>query len=187
MRRLRQLPAHTVLLCEDETVLRLFPVLRRAWALRGEQARVAITGQNAKRVVFGAINLRTGHRIVWRRPTMQQAHFQAFLRLVREAYPGRRRALLLDEAPGHRAAKRQALAAQLDLVLIWLPKPGAEFNAMDQLWRELKGHISAHYQYPTIDAHAAAAEQWIRSLTPTEALRKAGIRSKNFWLKSFIK
>ena len=118
---------------------------------------------------------------------MQQAHFQAFLRLVREAYPGRPMALLLDEAPGHRASKSQLVAAQLDRVLIWLPKQCAEFNAMDQLWRELKGPISANYQYPTIDAHAAAAEQWIRSLTSTEALRKAGIRSKNFWLKSFIK
>lgn len=168
-------------------MLRLFPVLRRAWALRGEQAHVAITGQNAKRVLFGAINLRTGHRVVLRRPNMAQEHFQAFLRLLREAYPGRPMVLLLDEAPGHRAAKSQGLAAQLDIVLIWLPKQCSELNAMDQLWRELKGHISANYQYPTIDEHAAAAEQWIRSLTSTEALRKAGIRSKNFWLKSFIK
>lgn len=168
-------------------MLRLFPVLRRAWALRGEQARVAITGQNAKRVLFGAINLRTGHRVVLRRPNMTQEHFQAFLRLLREAYPGRPMVLLLDEAPGHRAAKSQGLAAQLDIVLIWLPKQCSELNAMDQLWRELKGHISANYQYPTIDEHATAAEQWIRSLTSTEALRKAGILSKNFWLKSFIK
>jgi transposase len=168
-------------------VLRLFPVLRRAWALRGEQAHVPITGCNAKRVLFGAINLRTGHRIILRRPNMEQVHFQAFLRLLREAYPGRRIALLLDEAPSHRAAKSQRLAAQLDIALIWLPKHCAELNAMDQLWRELKGHISANYQYPTIKEHAAAAEQWIRSLTPTEALRKAGIRSKNFWLKSLIK
>jgi transposase len=159
-----------VLLGEDETVLRLLPVLRRAWALRGEQARVAITGCNAKRVLFGAINLRTGHRVVLRRPNMEQAHFQAFLRLLREVYPGRPIALLLDEAPCHRAAKSQALAAQLDIALLWLPKQCAELNPMDQLWRELKGHISANYQYPTIDAHAAAAEQWLRSLTPTEAL-----------------
>ena len=176
-----------MLLFEDETVLRLFPVLRRAWALRGEQAHVAITGCNAKRVLFGAINLRTGHRIILRRPNMEQVHFQAFLRLLREAYRGRRIALLLDEAPSHRAAKSQSLAADLDIELIWLPKQCAELNAMDQLWRELKGHISANYQYPTIEEHAAAAEQWIRSLTATEALRKAGIRSKNFWLKSFIK
>ena len=168
-------------------MLRLFPVLRRAWALRGEQAHVAITGGNAKRVLFGAINLRTGHRLLWRRPTMEQAHFQAFLRLVREAYPGRPIAVLLDEAPSHRAAKSQDLAAALGIELLWLPKQCAELNVMDQLWRELKGHISANYQYPTIEEHAATAEQWIRSLTPTEALRKAGIRSKNFWLKSFLK
>jgi DDE superfamily endonuclease len=168
-------------------VLRLFPVLRRAWALQGEQAHGAITGCNAKRVLFGAINLRTGHRIILRRPNMEQVHFQAFLRLLREAYPGHRIALLLDEAPSHRAAKSQSRAADLDIELIWLPKQCAELNAMDQLWRELKGHISANYQYPTIEEHAAAAEQWLRSLTPTEALRKAGIRSKNFWLKSFIK
>ena len=139
-------PAHTVLLGEDETVLRLCPVLRRAWALRGEQARVAMTGCNAQRVVCGAINLRTGHRVVLRRPHREQAHFQAFLRLLREAYPGRSIALLLDEAPCHRAAKRQALAAQLGIALLWLPKQCAELNPMDQLWHELKGHISANYQ-----------------------------------------
>jgi hypothetical protein len=38
-----------------------------------------------------------------------------------------------------------------------------------------------------VEHHAAAAEQWIMSLTATEALRKAGILSHNFWLKSFIK
>ena len=79
------------------------------------------------------------------------------------------------------------MAAPLGIVLLWLPKQCAELKAMEQLWRELKSHISANYQNPTIDAHAAAAEEWILSLTPTEALRKAGILSPNFWLKSFIK
>src|SRR6266446_639859 len=85
------------------------------------------------------------------------------------------------------ASRSQTLAAQLDIGLIWLPKPCAELHAMDQLWRELKGHISANYQYPTIDEHAAAAAQWIMALTSTEARRKAGILSKHFWLKSFLK
>ena len=107
VRRLRQLPAPTVLLGEDETVLRLFPALRRAWALQGEQAHVTMTGCNAKRVLFGAINLRTGHGVVLYRPNMEQAHFQPSLRLVREAYPGCPIALLLDEAPGQCAATRQ--------------------------------------------------------------------------------
>jgi hypothetical protein len=55
-------------------------------------------------------------------------------------------ALLVDEAPRHRAAKSQGLAVDLDIALLWLPKPWAEFNALDQLWRALQGHISAHYQ-----------------------------------------
>lgn len=176
-----------MLLFEDETVLRLFPVLRRAWALRGEQSKIGITGRNAKRVLYGTINLRTGHRIIQRSPDMRQEHFHTFLRLLRRSYPGRQIWLLLDEAPGHVASKSQALAKQLDIVLIWLPKQCSELNAMDQLWRDLKSNISANHQYANIDEHAAYAEAWVMSLSRTEALRKASMLSDDFWLKSFFK
>lgn len=132
------MPPGAVLLFEDETILRLFPILRRAWSLRGEQAIVPITGKNAKRVLFGTINPRTGHRIVLCRPNMRQENFQDFLRLLRHAYPGRQIWLLLDEAPCHIAPKSQALAKRLNIELIWLPKQCSELNAMDQLWRGLK-------------------------------------------------
>ena len=181
------MPADAVLLFEDETVLRLFPVLRRAWALRGEQAKIGITGRNAKRVLFGTINPVTGHRIIQRSPNMRQEHFQAFLRLLRRSYPGRPLWLLLDEAPGHMAARSQALAEKLDIVLIWLPKQCSELNAMDQLWRDMKSNISANHQYSNIDEHAEYAESWVMFLTCTEALRKASILSDDFWLKSFFK
>lgn len=181
------MPVGAVLLFEDETVVRLFPVLRRAWALRGEQARIGITGRNAKRVLFGTINPRTGHRIIQQAPNMRQEHFHAFLCLLRRSYPGRQLWLLLDEAPSHRAAKSQALAQQLDIVLIWLPKQCSELNAMDQLWRDLKSNISANHQYADIDKHAVYAKAWVRSLSRTEALRKASILSDGFWLKSFFK
>ncbi len=95
-------------LFEDETILRLFPVLRRAWSLRGEQAGVPITGNNAKRVLFGTLNPRPGHRIGFRWLNMRQESFQAFLRFLRHSYPGRAIGLLLDEAPGHIAPKSQA-------------------------------------------------------------------------------
>lgn len=72
VRRLKQMPDNAVLLFEDEIIVRLFPVLRRAWALRGEQAKVAISGRNARRVLFGTINPRTGHRILMRAPNMRQ-------------------------------------------------------------------------------------------------------------------
>ena len=94
--------------------------------------------------------------------------------------------MLIDEAPGHIAAKSQALAAELGIELIWLPKQCPELNPMDQLWKELKGKISANFQYASIDEHALNAEEWLLSLQPREALRKAGVLSKNFWLHAFL-
>lgn len=186
MRRIKGLAAGTVLLFEDETLLRLFPMLRRAWSRRGEPARVPISGRNAKRVLYATLNPRTGHRLLMRAPNMRQAHFQRFLRLVRRAYRDRPLALLLDEAPAHRAGRSETLAARLRIELIWLPKQCSELNAMDQLWRGLKQAVSANYQFENIEAHLEGAEHWMRSLSPSEALRKAGVRSKNFWLRAFV-
>src|SRR5947209_14950662 len=62
-RRLRALPQGSAKLAEDETDLRLFPPLRAGWARRGEEAPVPISGGNAKRVLFGAINIETGRRL----------------------------------------------------------------------------------------------------------------------------
>ena len=70
----------------DWTLLRLFPPLRATWALVGTQAVVPITGANAKRVLFGAIDLRTAHRIVLIRRHAGQADAQAFLSELRRRY-----------------------------------------------------------------------------------------------------
>ncbi len=180
------MPAGAVLLMEDETILRLFPVLRRAWSLRGQQAEVPITGRNAKRVLFATINLRTGHRSCLRAANMRQVNFHALLSEVRRRYGKRPVWMLLDEAPCHIAAKNQALAAAFDIHVVWLPKQCSELNSMDQLWKELKGTISANHQFSSIEEHADYAERWLLGLTDKEALRKASVLSKNFWLRAFL-
>lgn len=180
------MPANAGLLMEDETSLRLFPVLRRAWSLRGQQAEVPITGRNAKRVLFATINLRTGHRICLRGANRRQVNFHALLSKVRRRYAQRPVWMLLDEAPCHIAAQSQALAAALDITMVWLPKQCSELNSMDQLWKELKGNVSANHQFSSIGEHADHAEGWLMSLTNEEALRKASVLSKNFWLQSFL-
>jgi len=77
------MPGDAVLLFLDATLLRWFPPLRSIWAFRGEQAVVPITGRNAKRVLLGVLNPRTGHRLVFRRYRYRQEDFQAFLRYLR--------------------------------------------------------------------------------------------------------
>lgn len=180
------MPARAVLLFSDATILRWFPPLRYVWAFRGEQAKVKITGRNAKRVSFGTINPRTGHRVVLRRPRQRQEDFQAFLRYLRRRYRGRPIWLLLDKASCHQAAASQRLAARLGVILLWLPKQCPELNSQDHLWKELKRLIAANRQFRTIDEEADYAERWLLGLTSTEALRKAGVLSDDFWLKAFV-
>lgn len=172
-----------MVLCADWTLLRLFPPLRAAWAPRGMPARVPITGENAKRVLFGAINVRTGHRIVLVRRRAGSADAGAFLGELRRCYRHRGTIwLLVDRASGHTSRATQALAARLDIQLVWLPKQAPELNAMDQLWRELKRLVAANRQAASIEALATSAHLWVLMLTPTEARRKAGLLSPRCWL-----
>lgn len=181
------MPTSAVLLFEDETLVRLFPVLRRAWALSGEPMAIGITGKNAKGVLFAAINLRTGHRVLMQHPKLDQAGFQAFLQVLSHRYSGREVWLLLDSGTPHTAPKSQALAQRLNIQLVWLPKQCPELNGMDHLFKDVKADVSANYQYQNIEEHIACAEDYIRKLTNKQARKRAGILSKNFWLKKFLK
>src|SRR5207244_10171764 len=78
-RRLRALPPRSAKLAEDETDLRLFPPLRAGWARRGEEAPVPISGGNAKRVLFGALNIETGGGVLVARRQGRGVDFAGFL------------------------------------------------------------------------------------------------------------
>lgn len=185
-RRIRCLPRRSVLLAEDETDVLLFPPLRANWGRRGEPTRVLISGRNARRVVFGALNLRTGKRLFLIREHPRQSDFQSFLELIRQRYRGRRVALLLDENPSHTALRSQQLADDRHIELLWLPKRAPELNPMDQLWGQAKDIISANLQYPTIDDQVQAFVEYLECLTNWEARYTAGVLSKQFWLKSVL-
>ena len=63
-----------------------------------------------------------------------------------------------------------------------LPKATPELNAMDQLWRHVKGQVLASRPTRTIDQSADDACQFILNMSRRERLRKAGVLSGNFWL-----
>jgi transposase len=172
-----------VLLIEDETTLRLLPPLRSAWTPKGQQAQVPISGRNAQRVLFGALNPRTGHRIMVCRQNARQEDFCAFLWEVRRRYGNRPIWLLLDKGPSHTAGKNLKLAAQLNITLIWLPKQCSELNPIDHFWRALKNKAAANRQFATIDDLVTYAIHWIEHQSARQTLRLAGLLSPKSWLK----
>jgi len=185
-RRLRQwfwhLPQRSVVLFEDETDMVLFPKLQAGWALRGEPARVVLCGSNARRVVFGALNIMTGHRLFMSRRRQRAVEFQEFLRLVHKHYRGWQVALVLDEDSSHTAKASVSLAAELGIELRWLPNRAPELNPLEGLWRDAKKRLLANRQYPSIEEQTERFVADVAGLSSREAMTKAGLLSGNFWL-----
>lgn len=173
-------------MAEDETDLLLFPPLRNAWRLRGEPREVRISGRNARRVVFGAMNLCTGKRWFLVRKRGRSEDFRAFLEMLHDHYRGWHLALLLDEDSSHTAAKSQACAEELSIELIWMPNRSPKLNPIDHLWGQGKDIVSANRQYATIDQQVELFVEHLENLPPRQALRTSGVLSKRFWLKSVL-
>jgi transposase len=185
-RHIREFPSRSVLLAEDETDLLLFPPLRAAWSPQGQVKQVMLSGKNARRTIFGAMNLRTGRRLFLCREHQRAADFQAFLRVVHYYYRSWHVTLLLDEDPSHTAKGSVQLAGWLDMDLLWLPKRSPKLNPMDTLWGQGKDVISADKQYATIDEQVNRFLRYLESLSAREALHTAGMYSQRFWLTSVL-
>jgi len=70
----------------------------------------------------------------------------------------------------------------LSIQIRLLPRATPELNAMDHLFRFVKGRALADRQTVSIDHSADAASHYLLEMSPQERLRKAGILSGNFWL-----
>lgn len=78
---------------------------------------------NAKRVLFGAIDLRSAHRVVPVRRGAGAADAQVFLAELRSRYRRAGRIWpLADRLSAHTARSAQTLAAQSNIQVVWLPK-----------------------------------------------------------------
>lgn len=147
---------------------------------------VWLTGRNAKRVLFGAVNLRTGRLVLLCREHQRAPDFCAFMKQVRRTYRGHHVALLLDGDTSHTAQTSQRLAAELGITLLWLPTRSPHLNPMDHLWRDVKQNVCANRQDTSIDALVARVIHHMQRLPLRSVLRKAGVLSSRFWLRSAL-
>ena len=158
------------------------PPLRAAWAPIGQQAEVPITGNRNKRVLYGALNPKTGHICLDQALKWDQDTFQAHLQHIRSVWRGWNIVLFLDRGSPHRAKRSRQLARLLGIQLRFLPTACPELNPMEGIWREVKGKVLANEPTPDVDRSVEKACEHILKMSPHERLRKAGVLSENFWL-----
>lgn len=167
----------------DETTLRELPPLRCAWAKRGEQAIVVISGRNARRVIHGAINVHTGEFAHLVRARSRQDDCLAFITALGEHDPGVPKLLIWDNAPPHHPTRVRQAAAAVGVEIGWLPFRAPELNPCEDLWRVLKAKVAANRVYAEVADLAAAASRWFSNLTTTQIRRSSGLTSPKFqWL-----
>lgn len=172
----------TVVLMLDETFILETPPLRAGWAKVGVQAEVPITGNHARRVIHGALNVASGHVEFLITDHWTAATYQTFVRQVRRAWRGWHIVLFVDRGSPHTAKTSRALAAALSVEVRWLPTATPELNACEGLWRGAKGSGLANRVSQSIDAAADAACRYLLALTPRQRLQQAGVLSGHFWL-----
>ncbi len=166
----------------DATIITETPPLRARWALKGREAAVPIMGNRNKRVLYGALNIKTGAICLDQAKQWNQDSFQEHLRHLRAQWRGWHIVLFLDWGSPHTAKMSRKLAQELGIELRWLPVACPELNPVEGLWRHLKGKALANRPTLWMEELMERACGYIQSLAPVERLRKAGVLSGNFWL-----
>jgi len=166
--------AQATLIAEDESDISLLAMIRAMWQRQGEQRRVDTPGKNAKRSVFGALNLRTGQWHYQIQERKRGVEFIAFLSSLLTAYPLTTIYVIVDNASIHTSrAVRRWLAQHGRLQLVYLPTySGHRLNPVEKVWRVLKDHIAANRSFRSLAELDQAIRRHFAAFTCTAALRQ---------------
>ena len=166
----------------DETSVTETPPLYSCYGRIGEQVRVPITGNRAKRILHGALNIWSGEVLLLITNEWVQETHQYFLRMIRAHWRGWSIVCFEDRGSPHTAEDTLAVAKDLAIEVRFLPTATPELNAMDQVWRRVKGATVASRTTESIDASTNCICHYILEMSPHDRLRQAGVLSGKFWL-----
>lgn len=163
----RALASTATVLYLDECELQLLPVVRAMW-MKGARVRIPTPGQNAKRVLFGALDARSGRVLHLGRPRKRAPDFVAFLDHLAVAYPAGELVLVLDNVITHRAKLVQHWLADPEHArfrVLWLPAYAAhEHNPIERVWGLLKDRVAANRLAGSIEVLADEAERFLHQI-----------------------
>lgn len=161
------------LIAADECDVSLLAVIRAMWQRKGEQRRIATPGTNAKRGVFGGLNLRGGQWHYHLTERKRGVEFIAFLMALLTAYPLGVIYVIVDNASIHTShAVRRWLAEHTRVQLLYLPTySGHQLNPVEKVWGVLKDRIASNRSFASLAELDQAIRRHFAAFTCADALR----------------
>jgi hypothetical protein len=123
----------------------------------GQQVCVPITASHAKRLIHGVLTITTGELLLLITQVCDQVTHHCFLKMIRAHWRAWQIVLFEDRGSPHTAEDSFTLAAVLNIEIRLLPRACPELNAMDHLFRSVKGRGLANRPTISIDDSAQAA------------------------------
>jgi transposase len=164
---------HATVLATDECEVCLLAGVRAMWQRVKTQRRLPTPGQNAKRAVFGALDLRRGGWHYRVSPHKRSADFTAFLEALLSAYAVGMVYVILDNVSIHHSRITLTwLSAHPRLQLVYLPTyTGHRLNPVEKVWWQLKRTIAANRNFTDLTQLEGAVDGCLRAFGPAALLR----------------
>lgn len=155
-RRLREIarlpascPAGEPVVHADEVDIHLNPKIGLDWMNRGQQKKVVTPGQNEKRYLAGALDLRTGALICVEGAQKDSLLFLYLLKALLDTYPTAKRIhVVLDNYRIHSSeivmTALQCFAKRI--VLHFLPPYCPDANKIERVWQDLHAEVTRNHQ-----------------------------------------
>lgn len=170
-----QATAETLILIEDETILKTLPPLRQMWMPSGQQVQVPTPFQNDDLYLYGALELHSGSYCHAFYDAGNSEHTISYLQQLLVSYPDQPILLIWDQARYHTShAVQEWIAAQPRLTTMLLPKYAPQLNPVEHIWRHLKAQVAANLTR-SLKALQQACDRFFDELAPIDLLRMAGL------------
>lgn len=160
------LPRRERVFYEDEVDVHLNPKIGLDWMVEGQQKEVETPGQNEKRYLAGALDVRTG-LLVWVEGDRKTSYlFLDLLDRLRLQYPKERCLhLILDNYRIHKSdIVHAALAGYLagKIKLHFLPPYCPDHNKIERVWQDLHANVTRNHRCPTMTILMVEVRYYLR-------------------------
>lgn len=163
-RLLATLPPDQVAFYEDEVDIHLNPKIGLDWMVKGQQKEVVTPGQNVKRYLAGAWDVRTGILTWVEGERKASALFIALLTRLRDQNP-RAAAIhvILDNYRIHDSKITRAAVADFAgrIRLHFLPPYCPNDNRIERYWEDLHANVTRNHTCRTMDSLMVKVRQYL--------------------------